>query len=127
MEENEDSAALDRLLIEKLKTVPHLEGLLLLWATRPKPWSAQELAARLYVGNEAGNRILLDLASEDLVVDAGGVPKQYRSNPAFEALLSKLDEAYRSDLIGISNLIHAKSESAVREFARAFRFKKERE
>ena len=127
METSEESAAVDWLIIEKIRTVPHLEGLLLLWTTRPKVWTAQELASRLYVSGEIAGRILVDLSSERLVIEVGGVPKEYCSNTDLEPLLSRLEAAYRSDLIRISNLIHSNSQSAVREFARAFRFKKERE
>lgn len=127
MGNNEASKAIDRLILEKIKTVPHLEGLLLLWMTRPACWTAQELANRLYIGNEVAGRILLDLTSEDLVLDAGGLPKQYCCNPAWEQQLADVDAVYRKDLIRISELIHSKADSAVREFARAFRFKKERE
>ena|ERR1700751_3975996 len=127
MEGNEHDAAVDRLIIEKLKTVPHLEGLLLLWMTRPKAWSAQEVASRLYIDAATAGRLLLDLASENLIVDTGGVPKEYRSNTEFDALFSQLETVYRSDLIRISKLIHSNSDSAVRQFAQAFRFKKERD
>jgi hypothetical protein len=122
-----DSAAVDRFIIEKIKTVPHLEALLLLWSTRPKPWNAHELAPRLYVDSETAGLILTDLYGEGLVTDSGGVPKQYRCNPGLLELLKALETAYRTDLIRISKLIHSKPSSAVREFARAFRFKKERE
>lgn len=122
-----DSAAVDRFIIEKIKTVPHLEALLLLWSTRPKSWNAHELALRLYVDCETAGLILIDLYSEGLVTDSGRVPKQYRCNAGLGELLKALETAYRTDLIRISKLIHSKPSSAVREFARAFRFKKERE
>lgn len=122
-----DSTAVDRFITEKIKTVPHLEALLLLWSTRPKPWTAQDLAPRLYVDSETAGLILMDLVTEGLATDAGGVPKQCRCNAGLGELLKALEIAYRTDLIRISDLIHSKPSSAVREFARAFRFKKERE
>src|SRR5579863_1002534 len=61
MEGFEDAVAVDQLIIEKLKTVPHFEGLLLLWTTRPKAWTAQELASRLYINGETAGRISFDL------------------------------------------------------------------
>ena len=125
MKDKHDLQAVDRLILDKIRTVPHLEGLLLLWTARPKLWTAQELAQRLYVSSDTASRILLDLCSEDLAVDAGSVPKRYSYNGAWEQLLSGLEIAYRTDLIRISNLIHSKS--AVHEFAKAFRFKKESE
>ena len=40
---------------------------------------------------------------------------------------SRSNSIYRKELIRISRLIHSKPPAAVREFAKAFRFKKERE
>lgn len=130
MEENELNAPVERFIVAKIESVPHLEALLLLWNTRPKDWTAQELAQRLYVSTEAAGRILLDLLAEELITDTSCLPKQYRCTSSSEEstrLLNTLDKAYRTDLIRISNLIHSKPASAVREFARAFRFTKERE
>jgi hypothetical protein len=42
-------------------------------------------------------------------------------------MMLQVDAAYRRDLVRISTMIHAKASSAVREFARAFRLKKERD
>lgn len=38
----------DRFLLDQIDTVPHLEALLLLWKSRPKVWSADEMASALY-------------------------------------------------------------------------------
>lgn len=44
-----------------------------------------------------------------------------------ETLMRSVDEIYRRELVRISRMIHGKAPSAVREFARAFRFTKEKE
>jgi len=48
-------------------------------------------------------------------------------NSILDALMLQVEVAYRNELIRISRMIHAKAPAAVREFARAFRFKKERD
>ena len=44
-----------------------------------------------------------------------------------DELIAAVDSAYRKELIRISRLIHSKPSAAVREFARAFRIKKDRD
>ena len=41
--------------------------------------------------------------------------------------MAAVDTTYRRELIRVSRLIHSKPSAAVREFARAFRLKKERD
>jgi hypothetical protein len=44
-----------------------------------------------------------------------------------DRVIASLDRMYRRQVVGISTIIHSKASSAVRDFARAFRFTKERE
>jgi hypothetical protein len=41
-------------------------------------------------------------------------------------MMQKTVEAYRHHLVRVANLIHSKASPAVRDFARAFQFKKDR-
>ena len=53
----------------------------------------------------------------------------YRSNSdqqGTDALIDSVDKTYRREIVRVSTLIHSKGSSAVRDFARAFRFTKER-
>ena len=45
---------------EHIESVPHLEALLLLWNSRPQPWSAENLTKRLYVAKERVQLVLAD-------------------------------------------------------------------
>jgi hypothetical protein len=47
--------------------------------------------------------------------------------PESDELMSHVDRIYRRELIRISKLIHSKTPSALQEFARVFRFTKEKE
>ena len=125
---DEERAIVDRFLLEQIDSVPHLEALLLLWNSRPKVWSVDEMAKALFLGLEPGKDILDDLARQRLVVcDAVSENYRYQPDPALDPLLFAVDSIYRKELIRISRLIHSKPPAAVREFAKAFRFKKERE
>ncbi|MEO8657363.1 MAG: hypothetical protein ABI693_02790 [Bryobacteraceae bacterium] len=127
-EDSPKRADIDRFIQDRVESVPHLEALLLLWRERPKNWSADTLTERLWVGPEAARAILRDLARENLIIAVADLEEyRYESDPEKDRLLSALSEFYRQDLVGISTMIHLKSSPAVREFARAFRLKKEQE
>lgn len=115
---------------ENIDSVPHLESLILLWNSRPVGWSVEELASRLYIPPENVNTVLQDLVRLQVAQEIPGSPPRYsyiaRSEEQNE-LMHQIDHAYRRDLVRISTMIHSKAASPIREFARAFRFKKDRE
>jgi predicted ArsR family transcriptional regulator len=113
---------------ERIESVPHLEALLLVWKTRPQVWSVPDLAARLYIDEDGARMLLEDLSREGLIVaapSADGFRYQDQSENT-DALMKSLDQTYRHQLIRISNMIHSKASTALRDFARAFRVTKER-
>ncbi|MEO8595438.1 MAG: hypothetical protein ABI759_19110 [Candidatus Solibacter sp.] len=122
-------AEVDQFVLNHIDTVPHLEALLLLWDSRPKPWSVQEMADGLYLTPVATRVILQDLMRHRLITLAAEPADTYWyvSDAARDLLVSALQTTYRQELIRLSRLIHSKAPAAVREFARAFRFKKEPE
>lgn len=115
---------------EQIDSVPHLESLILLWNSRPVGWTEEELASRLYIPPEQVKAVMRDLARLQFVQEIAGPPLKYSYLPRSEEqddLLRGIDNAYRRDLVRISTMIHSKASSPVREFAKAFRFKKDRE
>jgi predicted ArsR family transcriptional regulator len=121
--------AVDQFILNEIESVPHLEALLLLWNTRPKQWPVDEMAKALYVSPETAQRIMQELARRGLVATQTE-PERYSYVPQSDdkdTLMSAVDEIYRRELVRISRMIHGKAPSAVREFARAFRFTKEKE
>ena len=128
MEDSRQKANVDRFIMNRIDTVPHLEALLLLWRERPQSWAPESVAKRLWVKPEVARDILQDLARDQLLA-VSPQPGQYvySSDPETDLLLSALNDTYRQEMIRISNMIHSKASSAVREFARAFRIKKEQE
>ena len=127
---SDSSRNVDRFLLDQIDTVPHLEGLLLLWKSRPKLWSADEMARALYLAPESTKAILDDLVRLRLVGHGSDVTQKnycYESEAARDDLVAAVDATYRNELIRISRLIHSKAPASIREFARAFRLKKDRE
>jgi hypothetical protein len=127
-DQDNDRAEVDRFLLERIETVPHLEALLLLWNSRPKRWSAGAIADALYVSADASQAILDDLVRQNLIAAARSAEEFfYQSEAGRDRLVGPVDLAYRHELIRITRLIHSKPSAAVREFARAFRLRKEHE
>jgi DNA-binding MarR family transcriptional regulator len=115
-------------ILENIDSVPQLEGLVLLWESRPAAWTAEELAARLYITPENAVSALRGLIRVGIVVESPVPPIRYsyvsRSVQQDELML-EVHTTYRRELLRVSHMIHSKASPAIREFARAFRFKKE--
>ena len=118
----------DRFIVEEIDSVPQLEALLLVWNRRPKNWTSAEIAKELYVSADLAQEILRYLARRGLIfeVEEGAGIFALRVEPErTERLLSSLDRIYRRELVRVSTLIHSKASRAVRDFASAFRLKKD--
>jgi hypothetical protein len=116
-------------IYENIDSVPHLEALVLLWNSRPVWWTSDELASRLYVPADKVTQLLRDLVRMQLVAESTTVPSKFSYLPKSEEqneLMFSLDNAYRKDLVRISTMIHSKTSSGVREFARAFHLRQEK-
>lgn len=115
-------------LAERIDDVPQLEALLLLWENSSRSWSCEEIAARIYVPPAACAHVAQALARRDLLsVDASS--QRYRYNSAWDSdgsLMSQIATTYQRQLVQVTRFIHSRAPSSVREFARAFDFKKER-
>ena len=114
---------------EKIDSVPHLEALILFWNSRPVGWTCDELASRLYVPSEQVAEVIRDLVRLQIVHEAPGSPPKYSYLPSEEknSMMLLVDEVYRRDLVHVSTMIHSKASSPIREFARAFRIRKEKD
>jgi len=114
---------------EHIDTVPELEALLLLWQHRPNSWKVEDLAQRLYIPLEETRAVLLDLKRKQLISASPDEADTFRYNldsPKRNDLIRRTEELYRRQVVRISTMIHSKPSSAVRDFARAFRFTKEK-
>lgn len=114
----------DQFILEEIDSVPHIEALLLLWTSRPRQWSVEELARSLYIPAERTQAILHDLQKRNLAVLEGDRCCWDKASTR-EELMACVEQTYRRDLIRMTSMIHSKASPAVRQFARAFRFKKD--
>jgi hypothetical protein len=124
-----DRVEVDRFILYHIDSVPHLEALLLLWRGDLDHWAVEVVAKRLWIDVGDARSILQDLVRDHFIVLVAGASEKYRYSPGPEVdrLLRAVADAYRDEMIRISTMIHAKPSSAVRAFARAFRFTKEPE
>jgi len=111
----------------ELDSVPHLEALLLLWNSRSRGWTVPEMGQALYVNDGFAREILNSLARRHLAVRKDPELFEYNGSPEVDPVVAALDTEYRRNLVRISRFIHSKASPGVREFADAFRFKKDRE
>jgi DNA-binding IscR family transcriptional regulator len=113
-------------LTDYIDTVPHLEALLLLWENPDTTWSEAEIAARIYVRPETAGEILRGFARRGFVRAQEGGGFRYESQWDPRGTMANVANAYRENLIPVSTFIHSKASSSLREFARAFEFKRDR-
>jgi transcription initiation factor IIE alpha subunit len=117
-----------RFILAQIESVPHLEALLLLWRSRPRGWTDDQLAAELFVDVSVVRSLLKELLRQNLV--SMTEPGEYRYDPKsadMDVLVAAVADTYKRELIRVSSLIHSKAASAARDFARAFRFTKDKD
>ncbi|HEV2322992.1 MAG TPA: hypothetical protein VGS10_03470 [Terracidiphilus sp.] len=123
-----DRQQVDRFIVDEIDSVPQLEALLLFWNNRPKVWSCESMAKALYVSPDVTREILKHLVQRRLIAEMNGAGEEFAlatEDEERQHLLASVDIVYRRELVRISNMIHSKASRGVRDFANAFRFKKE--
>lgn len=117
-----------RFLLVSIGSVPHLEAILMLRAQPGSPWTAQSVAARLYIPEKAAADILVELHEAGILARSDSTPAEFGYQPASEDLRRIIDAtaaAYARDLVGVSDLIHSKTGRKAQAFADAFKIRKE--
>ena len=120
----------DRFILVQIDTVPQLEALLLLFNSQPRAWSSEEMASSLYVRGDIATRILDSLLQRNLIArDSKSSDVYFYSgeDDGRNTLLEAVDAIYRKEVVRVSSMIHSKGSAGVRDFARAFRIKKDKE
>lgn len=115
-----------RFIDEKIDTVPQLEALLIMCQEENRTWQVSEVAARIYITEEAAHVILDTLRRRSLV--SSDESHRFRFNPGspeIRALVTEVGLIYQTNLSRIATFIHSKPSASVKEFARAFDFKKD--
>lgn len=126
MAKSEISADVRRFVLTRIPSVPHIEALMLMRSTAPTPWSAAELAQRLYVRTAVAQDVLTDLHQAGMLHSE--TPSQYffeRQPGPLGDVIETLAVLYSTHLVEITMLIHSKLDRKAQQFADAFDFRKE--
>jgi hypothetical protein len=127
MPEEGFSQALEQLVAQHVASVAALEVLLLLRTSRPRDLDAATVATQLRIDPHFASLQLEALARARLIEPTSGDPR-YRyapETPELEAVVGELETAYARRRVSLVSLIHAAPRDRVRDFADAFRVRKE--
>ena len=114
-----------RFVVGAVDSIPELEALLLLRAHREREWSVEDAGARLYVSATMAAHVLAALSARGLLAGDGRRYRYAPEPPELDAVVADLAATYASNLIVVTRLIHGKPAASVRQFADAFRLRKE--
>ena len=112
-------------ILQHIDSITQLEALLLLRANPDERWTLGSTTKRLYTSERDVELVLSRLTTDGLLRNSEGVYRYDPSSPEMRALIEQLADIYARHLIPVTNLIHAK-ERRIREFADAFRFRRDR-
>ncbi|WP_298232479.1 hypothetical protein [uncultured Azohydromonas sp.] len=118
---------LRRFILTSVPSVPFLEALLLLRGRPDHAWSVAEVARALYVPEATAAGVVQALRDVGLVEPDAADAQLLHYGPrdaALAAMVDRLAEAYRVDLIGVTKLIHDRVQKNATRFADAFRLRK---
>lgn len=116
-----------RFILLAIPSVPYLEALLLLRGAPKLSWDAKQVARRLYLTEKGAQSLLDQLYAAGVVTAGGDAGSTFCYAPQSEHMRSMIDglaEIYSRNLIGVTNLIHSKTNMKAQQFADAFVFRK---
>jgi hypothetical protein len=125
MSVHELPAEVRRFILTSVPSVPYLEAVLLLRAEPAKDWDAAELARRLYVPERIGAELLEQLRASGLAQGSTEPALRYAPTDELAGLIDQVAQAYASNLVGVTDLIHSRIDRRAQQFADAFRFRKD--
>jgi hypothetical protein len=125
MTENPVSDEVRDFLIEHIDSVAQLEALLLLRQSSPQSWDPRQLAKRLYIDEDEARNVLSQLVAGSLLTSDGTTFRFLPENKEQEILVDAVADSYAHYLVPVTRIIHEKA-AGIRQFANAFKFRKDR-
>lgn len=113
-------------IVRNIDSIAEVEALLLLRGEPAVCWNVAAVAARLYITETVASNALEKLHALGVAARGDGGSRYQCASVDLEASVDRLIDSYSRYLIPVTNLIHTKSASRVREFADAFHFTKRR-
>jgi hypothetical protein len=113
-------------ILRNIDSIAEVEALVLLRSEPDVCWDVPAIATRLYITEATACSVLEKLHALGVAAGSNSGIRYARASEDLEVSVANLIESYRRYLIPVTNLIHSKSASRVREFAEAFHFTKRR-
>ena len=115
-----------RLIAESIDSIPELEAILLMREDRGHQWTAAEAGQRLYVSTTVAGHILRVLAGRGFLSRKGENFRYEPASPELDGVVAALAACYSRALVDVTTLIHSKPSASVRQFADAFRLRRDK-
>jgi hypothetical protein len=116
-----------RFILTSIPSVPFMEAMLLFKALPGQAVETRSIAERLYSGEKQAAALVAQLRVAGIIEPVNESPATHRYAPAPELsdMLDRAALAYVHNLIGVTGLIHSRTERMAHQFADAFRLRKE--
>lgn len=116
-----------RFILTSIPSVPFMEAILLFKALPGQAVETRSVGERLYIGEKQAAALVEQLAATRIIAPVEGRLHTYRFAPSPElaAMLDKVTHAYVHNLIGVTRLIHSRTERMAQQFADAFKIRKD--
>jgi hypothetical protein len=116
-----------RFIHTSIPSVPFMEAMLLFKALPGQPVETRSIAERLYISEKQAAALVDQLREASVVSPVEGSPSTHRYAPPAElaATLDRVAHAYVDNLIGVTRLIHSRTERMAHQFADAFMIRKD--
>lgn len=116
-----------RFILTSIPSVPFMEAILLFKALPGHAIETRSVAERLYISEKQAAPLVEQLAATRIVEPVEGQPNTHRFAPSPElaAMLDKVTHAYVHNLIGVTRLIHSRTDRMAHQFADAFKIRKD--
>lgn len=118
-----------RFVLTSIPSVPHLEAIILFKREPQRERTPADVARALYVPEAVALDVLDYLCKIQCLRTPTGPRAGYCYAPRDEDMRVLLDQvviAYRTEMIGMTHLIHDRTQKSAQRFADAFRLKKDR-
>jgi hypothetical protein len=116
---------LEDFILRYIDSIAQLEALLLLRRNPKETWTVERAAKRLYIDETEAKAVLDRLCADDLLTCDEGLYRYFGQSDEQRQMIDRLADVYSHHLIPVTNLIHTKA-PRLREFADAFKIRKER-
>lgn len=118
---------IQRFILMTVTSVPYLEAMLLLHNEPMRKWTRAEVASRLYVNETKSNFLLTELCEAGVAVHTpdDDLYSYHPSSEEHHQMIRRLAKTYAENLVEVAQLIHSATGKKARQFADAFKWRKD--